>query len=305
MPADASIARPDGSPTPESHAGAALRFVDDDPDRDLLRAVLEEHPHGTRWFTELVTCHWDRAWRLCQALLLNERDAEEATKDAFIKVHRQLPSFRFESRFTAWLDPIICETALHLLAARQPDRAAWARRLGLPLPLGQWTLRQLLDPAKRKLNPRQALGMLRAMDRLLLVLRELEEAPHEATAAALRITPQVAQTRTRDARIQFRRLLPREAPAARSAAAGHDQDDAGSLRDAEAALLRQALGRPSREQIVRAMDDVERQVALEDLILLMVDSVTETVQAVFHTVVQLEPAIEDVKAAAVIGGGDR
>jgi hypothetical protein len=87
-------------------------------DRELLAAVLAEYPHDTRAFSRLVEQHWARAWSVCQAILLDAHDAEETVQDTFLKVHRYLPSYRFESRFTTWLYQIARRTALTRLSDR-------------------------------------------------------------------------------------------------------------------------------------------------------------------------------------------
>lgn len=53
---------------------------------------------------------------VCTNLTGNEDDAKDAVEEAFIAMHRQLPSFRGESSFTTWAFQIAIRTALRTRA---------------------------------------------------------------------------------------------------------------------------------------------------------------------------------------------
>jgi len=59
------------------------------------------------------------------------------------------------------------------------------------------------------------------------------------------------------------------------------------LRPDEVAELRHVLGRPTPGQVDRAIEEVERQVAVEDLVVLLVESVTESARAFFDFLIAL------------------
>ena len=183
------------------------RIPASDPDRDLLIGVLQEYPHGTRRFTELVELHWGRVWMISQSVLMNEHDAEEVAQDTFLKVHRNLLGFRFESRFSTWLNRIARNTALTKLASRRRDRSAKERVTEDPTLSVWWLPRKSPDPAGGRSDMGRALDALPVDDRLLLGLRELEGRDYDEIAEALEIAAGAARMRVSRARERLRRSL--------------------------------------------------------------------------------------------------
>lgn len=182
-----------------------------DADLELLERVRAGYPHETQAFTEIVQRHWTRVWTVCQAVLLDANDAEEAAQDTFLKVHRFLPSFRGESRFTTWLGRIAHRAAIDRLRTRRRERSL---RDGLER-----------DPdsapgaAPRAPHPedaqvarmRGALSRLAPEDRSLLILRDVEGHSYEEIAGMLGIEPGAARMRLTRARARLReafRLTP-------------------------------------------------------------------------------------------------
>ena len=173
----------DGSPDHGGDGVASER--PEDPDEPLLDRIREGFPHQTQAFTELVERHWNRAWTVCQAVLLNSYDSEEAAQETFLKVHRYLPSFRGESRFTTWLGRIAHRTAIDHLRSRRRERdlretVQWDPSLG----------HGFIPAAARRDGPdvqrlRSALAELSPEDRSLLILRDMEGHPYEEIAQML------------------------------------------------------------------------------------------------------------------------
>jgi hypothetical protein len=56
--------------------------------------------------------------------------------------------------------------------------------------------------------------------------------------------------------------------------------------------VRQALGAPVRERVAVAIEEVERQVATEDLILLLIDSAAGAARAFLDSLVSLMPSAD-------------
>ncbi len=61
-------------------------------------------------FDRLVLRYKDRVFSLCLRLLGDYDDANDCAQETFIKVHRALPRFRFESAFSTWLYRIAVNT---------------------------------------------------------------------------------------------------------------------------------------------------------------------------------------------------
>ncbi len=63
-------------------------------------------------FARLVQMHDSRVMSLARSILGAGFDAEEVYQEIFLKVHRSLASFRFESDFSTWIHRIAVNTAL-------------------------------------------------------------------------------------------------------------------------------------------------------------------------------------------------
>jgi RNA polymerase sigma-70 factor (ECF subfamily) len=194
---------------PEPDAGSRPAQPDAD-ERSLLEQVFVEYPHGTRAFALLMERHWGRVWSVCQAILLDAHDAEETVQDVFLKVHRYLPSYRFESKFSTWLYPIARRAALTRLAERTRRRRALDDVLADPLLLRQWRPRRVKERGGAlSLELREALERLDAEERLILVMHEVGGYAYEEVGAALEISPGAARMRAMRARQRLRAVLDR------------------------------------------------------------------------------------------------
>ncbi len=65
--------------------------------------------------------------------------------------------------------------------------------------------------------------------------------------------------------------------------------EADALREDEVAELRAALGSSSLERVERAIEELEWQVAVEDLVILVVDGLAEASRAFFDFIVEYAP----------------
>src|SRR5258706_12426454 len=78
-------------------------------------------------FEALVIRYQARVFLLARRLTGNDGDAQDALQDAFLQVHRHLPSFRGEARFSTWLYRIATNAALMLRPTRDRRPAASLR----------------------------------------------------------------------------------------------------------------------------------------------------------------------------------
>lgn len=66
----------------------------------------------TERFSCLVDAYQNMAFSVAYRILENREDAEEVVQDAFVKMYRALPTFRFNSKFSTWFYRIVYHTAL-------------------------------------------------------------------------------------------------------------------------------------------------------------------------------------------------
>lgn len=74
-------------------------------------------------FTQLFREHEARLYRLAVTILRNERDAEDALQDAYIRIFVRIKSFRGKSAFETWMMAILVNVCRDRLRRRKLRRA--------------------------------------------------------------------------------------------------------------------------------------------------------------------------------------
>jgi RNA polymerase sigma-70 factor (ECF subfamily) len=97
-----------GPPTPPST----------DKDRALVGAVLARAPGA---FEALVRDHQRLCWSIINRMVRHPEDTRELCQEAFLRVHRHLDQFRFESPLRSWIGRVAFSVAArHLKRKRIP-----------------------------------------------------------------------------------------------------------------------------------------------------------------------------------------
>lgn len=86
-------------------------------------------PHAPSTFEHLMLPHLDAAFNLARWLLRDERDAEDAVQDAFIRAHRAFERFRGGDG-RAWLLCIVRNVCYSQLRKKSPHTRDRAVRRG-------------------------------------------------------------------------------------------------------------------------------------------------------------------------------
>jgi RNA polymerase sigma-70 factor (ECF subfamily) len=96
-------------------AGAAGARVNPQVD-SLIRAAQRGDQDA---FEQLVRIYDQNVLRLAMNLLRSPEDARDVYQEAFLRVHRNLPSFRFDCSFHTWLYRIVTNICLDQLRKRK------------------------------------------------------------------------------------------------------------------------------------------------------------------------------------------
>lgn len=153
------------------------------------------------------------AWRVLRRLGVTEHAVADAVQDALVVVHRRLPEFRGDSKFSTWVYGILLRVASdHRRGQRrasrvfvptntpeQPDFACSA-----PTPL------EHLEQQEGARLLKDLLERLPEGTREVFVLVELEELNFGTVASILRISESTVKSRLRSARQSFDIALKRE-----------------------------------------------------------------------------------------------
>jgi RNA polymerase sigma-70 factor (ECF subfamily) len=170
-------------------------------------------------FEDLVIRYQARVFRLARRLTGDDGDAQDALQEAFLQVHRGLPSFRGEARFSTWLYRIATNAALMQRRARRrrpaesleaylPRFDAKGEHAATPAELhAPCRVEELLDRQILAEKARAGLERLPDLYREAFVLRDLEELPTSEVAEVLGLEPAAVRQRVHRARLMLRGYL--------------------------------------------------------------------------------------------------
>jgi RNA polymerase sigma factor (sigma-70 family) len=86
------------------------------PDRSLVEAVLANAPGA---FERLVREHQALCWHIVFRMVGHPEDARELCQDTFLRVHRSMGQYRYESALKSWIGRIAYTVALRYLERKR------------------------------------------------------------------------------------------------------------------------------------------------------------------------------------------
>jgi RNA polymerase sigma-70 factor, ECF subfamily len=192
---------------------------------DLTRWCQRTLPHDTRAFQQLITTYKLRVFRTAYRLMGNRQDAEEVAQEVFLKVYQSIHSLDDPATLTAWIYRITVNMCLNELRRQ--------KRRPNTVPLPPWGENGDQDASQidtANATPEEealrrdlqrcievVLGQLSAVERAVLVLRELENRSYQEVADILRVGLSAAKMRIHRARLAFQQLFDQICPELRSA----------------------------------------------------------------------------------------
>lgn len=203
------------------------------PATDELAELVSRAKAGDRQaFDDLVTATYAEAFTLATRLMGNEEDASDVVQDAYLRAFRAIGRFRGDARFTTWLYRIVANCAATSLGKRGRHRHE-----ELDESINVVDDHPDRDPERKasdaydRVRVQAALSALPEKLRVVVVLRDVYDLPHEAIAAELGITETAAKVRLHRARKKLRaRLFP-----------VREEVDADGLVDGDDEAVRDAL----------------------------------------------------------------
>jgi RNA polymerase sigma factor (sigma-70 family) len=85
-------------------------------DRALVEAALANAPGA---FERLVREHQRLCWHIIYRIVHHREDAEDLCQETFLRVHRYLHQYRFESALNTWIGQIAYSVALRYIERRR------------------------------------------------------------------------------------------------------------------------------------------------------------------------------------------
>lgn len=92
-------------------------------DRTDEKSLIRAAQHGdSAAFEQLVRSYDSNVLRMAYNLLHSEEDARDIYQEAFLRVYRKLPEFRFDCAFSTWLYRIVANLCLDQIRKRKVRR---------------------------------------------------------------------------------------------------------------------------------------------------------------------------------------
>ncbi len=180
-----------------------------DPDAKLVERCLKG---GEAAWEELVRTHTRRVFAICLRFTNNHTEAEDITQEVFLRVFRNLKSFRSgQGTFVVWLARLTRNLLIDHYRRGKMDRSTDSIEDQLPLleekaSLGSRTdallagreAGEILQAALQKLSPEL---------RETVILRDLEELEYREIAQVLNVPEGTVKSRLNRARSELARIL--------------------------------------------------------------------------------------------------
>ena len=152
--------------------------TDPDTDRALVEAVLANRAGA---FEQLVRDYQGLCWYVIQRMVRHPEDTRELCQEAFLRVHRYLHQYRFDSPLKSWIGQVAYSVAKrHLERRRIPiaEVADDADGLSLLDNIGDGhDLQAAHEQGEDERDLHAAIEGLPPMQRMVLTLYYLEELP--------------------------------------------------------------------------------------------------------------------------------
>jgi RNA polymerase sigma factor (sigma-70 family) len=184
--------------------------MDDDPrrsDREMVQAVLARRP---RAFEALVRQYQGLCWHIVQRMVRDPEDTLELCQDAFMRVHRYLHQYRFDSPLKSWIGRVAYTVALrHLERKRIPlvDGADEAAHGALLEGISDESVEDMYDEEEAARLLHVAIESLAPLPRTLLTLYHLEELPIPEIARITGVADGTIKSHLFRARLRLRKML--------------------------------------------------------------------------------------------------
>lgn len=189
-----------------------------DIDRESERLAADFLGGDRRAFDRLVLLHQEMVFSLCFRLMGDYDDADDCAQEVFIKVHRHLGGFRFESSFRTWLYRVTvntCRNRIDSLEYRMRKKKVRVeagtgdsgRSTPAEIPDGR---ESALDALRRKEIGgviQKALDTLPASQKVVVVLRDIEGRSYGEIVRVTGLNEGTVKSKLSRARLKLREAL--------------------------------------------------------------------------------------------------
>jgi RNA polymerase sigma-70 factor, ECF subfamily len=167
---------------------------------DLIRAAQRGDADA---FEQLVRSYDHNVLRMAYNLLHSEEDARDIYQEAFLRVYRNLPKFRFDCNFSTWLYRIVANLCLDQIRKRKvrKEETPTVQADGGQVDRFQFVAEQRadVDPQRQLMSSevnsriREVLDQLTPRERVVFEMRHFQGMRLRAIGNALGVTEEAAK----------------------------------------------------------------------------------------------------------------
>jgi RNA polymerase sigma-70 factor (ECF subfamily) len=184
-------------------------------ERLLIRRLRDRDEKA---FREIVVEYQDRVYNMTYRMLGNREEAEDVAQEVFITVFKSIDQFRGDSKFSTWLYRIAantCKNRIKYLARRHDrdqseydDTADRDQAAGtLTAPSQPRRPDRALEGAQMEQMFQEAIAELDEEQRLLVILRDIEDLSYEEILAITGLPEGTVKSRLHRARLALRKKM--------------------------------------------------------------------------------------------------
>lgn len=173
-------------------------------DITLARAVRGD----MQAFETLVEQYQHRVYGICLRMLANEQDAQDAAQETFVKVYKNIRTFKQEAQFSTWLYRIAVNTCLDMLRKRRIVQSLDAMvEEGFDAPSNEESVEAVLERSVDAAQLSEAIAKLPEDQRTVIVLRDVQGLSYEEVAQSVEANLNTVKSRISRGRRALRKLL--------------------------------------------------------------------------------------------------
>jgi len=146
----------------------------------------------TNDFRKIFDQYQHLVYNICYRMTGNREDAEDATQDVFLKIHRSINRFRGDAKLSSWIYRIAVNTCLN--RERRKKLASWVsldfiiQEESESQPLSEETPDRQLENSENERIVQKAFQSLPARQKTALVLHRYENLSYEDIAGVMEIS---------------------------------------------------------------------------------------------------------------------
>ncbi len=184
-------------------------------ERLLIRKLRDRDEKA---FREVVREYQDRVYNMTYRMLGNREEAEDVAQEVFITVFKSIEQFRGDSKFSTWLYRITantCKNRIKYLARRHDrDQSEYDDGIDRDQAAGSLTAPtqaprpdRAVEGAQLEQIFQEAIGELDEEQRLLVILRDVEDLSYEEILAITGLPEGTVKSRLHRARLALRKKM--------------------------------------------------------------------------------------------------